>query len=301
MLLLYGFDIGGTKIAFSVYDHALNCLFATQVATPSDYASFLSVICEMVTHADQSFACTGMIGIGLPGAINVQNDRIYCANVSALNGQRLIADMSILFGRDIKLENDANCFLLSECTGGAGEGCATVLGITLGTGVGGAIFVNGALHYGKNAFAGEIGHYPIPATLLLKYPDLPRFRCGCGRQMCLETYISGTGLSNLYQYYAQQFLSSPEILNKQQMGERIASKVVDIYLEILAAGLATSILVVDPDALVFGGGLSNLNALSEQLIKRLPKYLLNNTSLPKISKATFGATGGVRGAAILNL
>jgi N-acetylglucosamine kinase len=280
--VLYGFDIGGTKIAFAVYDQLLNCYWETKIATPVDYDALLTAICFLVEEADQRFCCTGAIGIGFPGAVNGEEDGIYCANVAALQGQNLSADLFALLARGIKLENDANCFLLSECYAGAAHKCATALGVTLGTGVGGAVFVNGALHQGYNAFAGEIGHYPIPATLLLKYPDLPQFRCGCGRQMCLETYISGTGLANLYHYYAQQALSSPQVIMRYQAGEAIACKVVEIYFDILA------------------GGLSEFAVLNDELIKRLPDYLLQGVCLPEISKAKFGATGGVRGAALLN-
>ena len=300
MVLLYGFDVGGTKIAFSVYDQNLNCLFAEQVATPRDYRSFVAVISEMVKQADHKFACRGSIGIGFPGAINPNDNRLNCVNVAAIKGQQLGDDLARLLDREVILENDANCFLLSECYGGSADGCSTVLGVTLGTGVGGAVFVNGAIHSGYNSFAGEIGHYPLPATMLLKYPDLPRLTCGCGRQICLETYISGTGLANLYKHYAKTPLKGPEIVDKYYAGDKAATKVIAIYLDLLAAGLATAILVIDPDALVFGGGLSSFDLLPQALAKRLPEHLLKHVNLPKICSAKFGATGGVRGAALLN-
>ncbi len=298
--MLYGFDVGGTKIAFSVYDQDLNCLFEDQRPTPDDYDSFLEIVCTMVKNADQQFDCRGAIGMGFPGAVNQQAQTVYCANVPAVKGRNLCADLSALVDRPVKLENDANCFLLSECRGGSADGCSTVLGITLGTGVGGAIFVNGAIHSGFNSFAGEVGHYPLPATLFLKHPDLPNITCGCGRQMCLETYMSGTGLGNLYQHYAKEALQGPEIIKKYRAGDKLACKVVDIYFDILAAGLGTAILVLDPDAIVFGGGLSNFEVLLEELPKRLPGHLLPKVLLPKITSAKFGGTGGVRGAAILN-
>ncbi|MFT6987293.1 MAG: N-acetylglucosamine kinase [Psychromonas sp.] len=311
--MLYGFDVGGTKIAFAVFDQNLNCLFSEQRPTPSDYASFMTLIGALVQQADSQFSCIGSVGIGFPGTLNPQDHSVNCANVAAIKGQQLGADLSALLGRKVVLENDANCFLLSECYGGSADNCATVLAVTLGTGVGGAIFVNGAIQSGFNALAGEIGHYPLPATMLLKYPDLPKLTCGCGRQLCLESYISGTGLSNLYLHYSQNnasqnnaqnhpktALQGPQIIEKYRAADKTAMQVVDLYLDLLAAGLATAILVLDPDALILGGGLSNLELLPQALEKRLPEHLLKQVSLPKIRRATFGATGGVRGAALLN-
>ncbi len=298
--MLYGFDVGGTKIAFSVYDQALNCRLTEQITTPGDYPGFITAVTDLVRRADHRFACKGAVGIGFPGATCGKEERVNCANVAAIKGQTLAADLSALLQREIKLENDANCFLLSECYGGSADNCTAALAVTLGTGVGGALFVNGAIHRGLNCFAGEIGHYPIAATMLVKYPDLPLFDCGCGRKMCLETYCSGTGLSNLYRYYGGDNATGPEIINKYQSGDKLASRVLDIYLDLLSAGLATAILVLDPEVIVLGGGVSKLPSLTEQLITRLPEHLLKNVSLPQINNAMFGATGGVRGAALLN-
>jgi len=299
-MMLYGFDIGGTKIAFAVYDNALNCLLSKQISTPTEYATFISAICLLVNEADAMFACNGQVGIGFPGAINQKEMTLNCANVVAIKGQRLGEDLALALQRDIQLENDANCFLLSECFGGSADGCTTVLGVTLGTGVGGAIFANGAIVSGNNAFAGEIGHYPLPATVLIKYPELPNLTCECGRQMCLESYVSGTGLSNLYQHYAQQRLTGPEIIELSEQGDKTAQHVLSVYFDILAAGLGTAMLVLDADAIVFGGGVSRLEMLLTSLGERLPEHLLNNVQLPLLVNATCGAEGGVRGAALLN-
>lgn len=298
--MLYGIDIGGTKIAFAAFDQELNCLLSKQIATPTDYNDFITAIAAMVNQADSKLNCQGQVGIGFPGAINPDGQTLNCANVHALKEQPFMDDLGTLLQRELKLENDANCFLLSECFGGSADGCATVLGVTLGTGVGGAIFANGGIIHGQNAFAGEIGHYPLPATVLKKHPDLPDLSCDCGRLMCLETYVSGTGLSNLYQHYAQERLTAPAIVEKYQANDKTAIKVFDIYFDILAAGLGTAMLVLDAHAIVFGGGLSKLEMLIDALIKRLPEHLLNNVSLPRMLSAEYGAEGGVRGAALLN-
>jgi N-acetylglucosamine kinase len=298
--MLYGFDVGGTKIAFAVYDQNLNCLFEHQIPTPIDYSSFITFICDIVYQADDKYSVKGEIGLGLPGTINSEGILTNCANIPVISGRPLINDLSVALARQINFDNDANCFLLSECFGGSTDSCATVLGVTLGTGVGGAIFVNGRILKGKNASAGEIGHYPLPATILKKYPELPDLTCGCGRHMCLETYVSGMGLANLYKHYVNEEIQSPAVLNLFRTGDKMAKKVVDVYFNILAAGLATAILVLDADAIVFGGGLSKFEILLEELVKRLPEHLLDGAQLPLLVTAKFGAEGGVRGAALLN-
>lgn len=298
--MLYGFDVGGTKVAFCVYDQALNCLFEDQVSTPQDYDSFITCVVNMVRQADTQFNCKGKVGLGFPGAMSQDGLTLNCANVPALKGRPLFKDLSTVLDRGIKLENDANCFLLSEYFGGSADGCDTVLGVTLGTGVGGAICIKGKILTGKNSFAGEIGHYPIPATVLKKYPDLPDLTCGCGRQMCLETYVSGTGLGNLYKHYAKSPLKGPAILDKFRSGDEVAIKVIAIYFDILAAGIGTVMQVLDADAIVFGGGLSKFEILIDEFSKRLPDHILSDVKLPIIAKAKFGGEGGVRGAALLN-
>jgi len=298
--MLYGFDIGGTKIAFAVYDQGLNCLFSKTIKTPTHYSVLIRMIGEMVLQADAQFACQGTVGIGFPGAINEHDLTLDCANVEALKGQTLGQDLTAYLQREVKLENDANCFLLSECLSGSAEGCATVLGVTLGTGVGGAIFANGAIIKGQNGLAGEIGHYPIPATLLQKYPDLPIFTCACGRQMCLENYASGTGLSHLYLHYAGKRLTGTDIVQGCHEGDKTAQYVMELYVDILAAGLGTAMLVLDAKAIVFGGGLSQITQLIEALSQRLPEHLLKGVTLPRLTLASFGPEGGVRGAALLH-
>ena len=299
--MLYGFDLGGTKIEFSVYDQQLNLLSNQRVATPAnDYDAFLTIFADMVKQADHEFGCRGMVGIGFPGAINSADDTLICANLPGMNGKPLRHDLEKLIDRRVALQNDANCFLISECYGGAADGCKNVLGVTLGTGVGGALFINGDVVTGLNFFAGEIGHYCIPATMTEKYPDLPLFISGLGHAGSFETYASGTGLGNIYSHFAKHPAKGPEILELYRSGDAVAVKAVDIYLEVLAAGLSTSIMVLDPEAIVFGGGLAAFEDIYPELEKRLPAKLIPNVRLPKLCQAQFGGAGGVRGAALLN-
>ena len=296
--MFYGFDIGGTKIAFSVYDKELISLYKTEIATPSHYDILLRTIITMVNDADRLYEKKGDVGIGFPGSM--KNNLMFCSNMPALQGKPLVSDLTNALARSILVENDANCFLLSECYGGASNGCQTALGVTLGTGVGGAVFVNNSMLHGLNNNAGEIGHYPIPATMLVKYPDLPLFNCACGHSLCFERYVSGTGLENLYNHYADKSLSGREILASYQNGDVIACQVVEIFLDILASGIAISVLVLDPEVIVFGGGLSSFPNLVNEITIRLPEHLLPNAKLPKIATPKFGGDGGVRGAALLN-
>lgn len=305
--MYYGFDIGGTKIAFAAYDRALNLCHEERMLTPgTDYDGLLQLICSRVEQADARFGASpagakNPVGIGFPGILNRHDGSIVAANLPAIHGRHLGADLAALLGRTVRVDNDANCFLWSEVQEGAATGAQSALGVTLGTGIGGAVYLAGQLVQGRNWLAGEIGHYPLPATMLLAYPDLPHPRCGCGRLACFETYASGSGLARLYHHFHGEQLSGQHIVARYEAREPAALAVIDRWLEILAAGLATAITVLDPEVVVLGGGLSGLPALYEQLPQRLPGHLLPGVALPAIRQARFGGNGGVRGAALLNV
>lgn len=300
--MYYGFDIGGTKIAFAVYDDALTLCHEERVSTPgNDYPALQQLVRERVEAADARFGVKGAVGIGFPGILNRLDGSIVAANLPAIHGRHLGADLAELLGRPVKVDNDANCFLWSEVHQGAADGAGSALGVTIGTGIGSAVYLAGKLIQGRNWLAGEIGHYPLPATILMKYPDLPRPRCGCGRLVCFETYASGTGLERLYHHVHGERMSGHQIVARADAREAAALSTIDCWLEIIAAGLATAISVIDPDVVVLGGGLSALPALYEELPKRLPGHLLPGVALPAIREARFGGAGGVRGAALLNL
>lgn len=300
--MYYGFDIGGTKIAFAVYDGGLNLCHEERMSTPGDdYPGLQQLIRSRVLEADARFGTQGAVGIGFPGILNRDDKSIVAANLPAIHGRHLGADLAELLGRPVKVDNDANCFLWSEVHQGAAAGAQSALGVTIGTGIGGAVYLAGQLIQGRNWLAGEIGHYPLPATILMKYPDLPRPRCGCGRLVCFETYASGTGLERLYHHFHGERASGHQIVARYEAREASALAAIDCWLEILAAGIATAISVLDPEVVVLGGGLSSLPALYEQLPSRLPGHLLPGVALPAIRQARFGGAGGVRGAALLNL
>ena len=300
--MYYGFDIGGTKIAFAVYDGGLNLCHEERMSTPGDdYQGLQQLILARTLEADARFGTRGAVGIGFPGILNRHDRSIVAANLPAIHGRHLGADLATLLGRTVSVDNDANCFLWSEVQQGAAAGVESALGVTIGTGIGGAVYLVGRLIQGRNWLAGEIGHYPLPATILMKYPDLPRPRCGCGRLVCFETYASGTGLERLYHHFHGERASGHQIVARADAREPSALAAIDCWLEIMAAGLATAISVIDPEVVVLGGGLSGLPALYEQLPQRLPGHLLPGVALPAIRQARFGGAGGVRGAALLNL
>lgn len=300
--MYYGFDIGGTKIAFAVYDGGLNLCHEERVSTPGDdYQGLQQLIRSRVLEADARFGTKGAVGIGFPGILNRQDRSIVAANLPAIHGRHLGADLAALLDRTVSVDNDANCFLWSEVQQGAAADAESALGVTIGTGIGGAVYLADKLIQGRNWLAGEIGHYPLPATMLLTYPDLPRPRCGCGRPVCFETYASGTGLERLYLHFHGEPASGHQIVARYEAGEASALATLDCWLEILAAGLATAISVIDPEVVVLGGGLSGLPALYKELPRRLPAHLLPGVALPAIRQARFGGAGGVRGAALLNL
>lgn len=307
--MFYGFDIGGTKIEFAVYDENLQCVLTHQVPTPKDeYAELLAVICDLALSADSQFKCKGVIGIGYPGFFDKVKKEIVAPNLASLHGRNLQQDLALRIDRIIKFQNDANCFALSECYEGGAHEAEVALAITLGTGLGGAVCINKQVIEGRNSSAGEFGHMSIPGIMLQRYPELPLTYCGCGRQSCLETYSSGTGLALLYSLYDELMndkrngtsLSGHEIISAYEADDEIAIKAVTVYFDILAAGLANLIMVLDPDVIVFGGGLSRFNDIYKALPERLSNYVFDNMNLPKLVKAKFGAEGGVRGAALLN-
>ncbi|WMC09353.1 ROK family protein [Oceanimonas pelagia] len=297
--MLYGVDIGGTKIAFGVFDEHYHCLEASQHATPAhDYAAFLELVTGLVRSADQRLGGQGRVGVGFPGVLNA-DQRILAPNVPAIHGRDLLGDLRRRLKRPLHGDNDANCFLLSEYHGGAVAGSRLALGLTLGTGVGGALIHDGRLVNSRRGGSGEFGHGAIGAGLLTRYPDLPLFDCGCGRSACLEAYVSGTGLARLYRHCGGPERDGKAIVAAWQQGEAEAGRCLELYVEVLAAGLGALMTQLDPDALVLGGSLGEAPWLYDRLAARLPAYLMQGITPAPVCSPVFGGAGGVRGAALL--
>jgi fructokinase len=230
----------------------------------------------------------GTVGIGIPGAESRATGLIKNANSTWLIGKPLREDLEAALGRPVRLENDANCFALSEATDGAAKGAAVVFGVILGTGVGGGIVVDGKVIRGANAIAGEWGHNPLPQP---GEEDLPFPLCYCGRAGCIETYLSGPALSNDHQRVSGERLSTEQaVLHEKTMAR---------YEERLARALASVINLLDPDVIVLGGGMSNVARLYTQVPGLWERHVFSDRVATRLVPPAHGDSSGVRGAAWL--
>ncbi|VDZ83686.1 N-acetyl-D-glucosamine kinase [Kluyvera intermedia] len=302
-MMHYGFDIGGSKIALGVFDTSRQLQWEKRIPTPKEsYDAFLEAVIGLVVEADERFQCRGTVGIGIPGMPETQGGLLYAANVPAASGKPLRADLSRLLDRNVRLDNDANCFAISEAWDDEFTQYPLVMGLILGTGVGGGIVQNGKSITGHSYITGEFGHIRLPVDALeVVGRDFPLTRCGCGQLGCIENYLSGRGFAWLYNHFYQQSLTSPEIVALWQQGDANALEHVERYLDLLAVCLGNILTIVDPDLVVLGGGLSNFSAIADGLAHRLPRHLLPVARPPRIERARHGDAGGMRGAAFLHL
>ena len=220
--MYYGFDIGGTKIALGVFDKDLKLQWETRVPTPREsYDEFLTAIAALVAQADERFGVKGSVGIGIPGMPETDDGTLYAANVPAASGKPLRADLSALLERDVRLDNDANCFALSEARDDEFRRFPLVMGLILGTGVGGGIVINGKPITGRSYITGGFGHIRLPVDALeVVGRDFPLTRCGCGQHGCIENYLSGRGFAWLYEHFYHQKLEAPHIITLWEQGMR---------------------------------------------------------------------------------
>jgi fructokinase len=279
-----GIDLGGTKIEAIALDGAREVL-RRRVATPrGDYEATISTVSSLVREIG-----AGTVGVGIPGALSCVSGLVKNANSTWLIGRPLKQDLEKAIGREVRLENDANCFALSEATDGAGAGAEVVFGVILGTGVGGGIVVHGKLLTGPNAIAGEWGHNPLPAPAP---EDLPLPACYCGRPGCIEAYLSGPGLAADHLKLTGESLSAEEIAARR--GEALGR-----YEERLARALASVINVLDPDVIVLGGGMSNVERLYTEVPRLWSKHVFSDHVATRLVRNAHGDSSGVRGAAWL--
>jgi N-acetylglucosamine kinase len=295
----YGFDIGGTKIEMAAYDEQLNQLLCQRVSTPTgDYRTFLSCIANLVDQADRSLQTHGSIGIGLPGITDPRSRKQLAVNVPCLTGHCLADDLAVELARPVEIENDCRCFALSEASTPQTEQLAVVFGAIIGTGAGGGLVMNKRLYKGRNGLAGEWGHTPISAQLAQRY-DLPLFVCNCGLTGCFERYVSGSGLLALSQHFGHDAANVPALIASYRQGDALAQHLMAIYVDILASALANLQLLLDVDAFVLGGGLSNIRELYTLLPSAMSHWLLPGTEPAWIYPPVHGDSSGVRGAALL--
>jgi fructokinase len=279
-----GIDLGGTKIEAIALDASGREVFRKRVPSPrGDYAATIQTVKQLVDDAGE-----GTVGIGMPGALSKVDGLVKNANSTWLNGKPLKQDLEKALGREVRLENDANCFALSEATDGAGKGASVVFGVILGTGVGGGIVVQGKLLRGINAIAGEWGHNPLPAP---RPEDLPQPDCYCGRKGCIETYLSGPGLASDYERTTGKRVGAEEaVLHAETTGR---------YVERLARALAGVINVLDPDVIVLGGGMSKVARLYTEVPRLWTRHVFSDQVATRLAPPVHGDSSGVRGAAWL--
>jgi len=284
-LLRIGVDIGGTKIEALALDAAGREVFRKRIPTPrGDYEATVAAVVSLVAEAG-----AGTVGVGIPGALSRATGRVKNANSTWLIGRSLKEDLERALKREIRLENDANCFALSEAVDGAGQGARVVFGAILGTGVGGGIVVDGRVLTGPNAIAGEWGHNPLP---LPSEADLPLPPCYCGRLGCIETYLSGPGLARDHQQITGARLTPEEIV-------ALGGESLRRYEERLARALATVINLLDPDVIVLGGGMSNVERLYGELPRLWGPHVFSERVTTRLARHAHGDSSGVRGAAWL--
>lgn len=303
-MIHYGLDIGGTKIELAVFNDKLEKLHSERVPTPqSSYEDWLQAVENLVKNADAKFATQGTVGIGVPGFVNRDTGLAEITNIRVADGKPIIRDLTARLGREVRIENDANCFALSEAWDCENQQYATVLGLIIGTGFGGGLVFNGKVHSGQIGMAGEVGHMQLNyhALQILGWDKAPIYECGCGNKACLDTYISGRGFELLYRDLVGEALSAKAIIEKFTLSEPKTVAFVEKYIQLMAASISNLITALDPDMIVFGGGLSNFEHIYDALPKALPPYLMRSAKAPVIKKAIYGDAGGTRGAAALFL
>ena len=292
-----GVDLGGTKIEAIALDDAGAVLCRHRIATPAgDYGGTLGAIAELVFAVEREVKATGSVGIATPGSLSLRTGLIRNSNSTALNGRPLDQDLSRILKRQVRIENDANCFALSEAIDGAAKDAESVFGVILGTGVGGGLIVRKRVVVGRNRIAGEWGHNPMPWP---EPDESPGQRCYCGQSGCIETFISGPAIAKQFLSATSRNLSAQEIARAAEAGDEQARIVIEKFEERLARGLAHVVNIFDPDAIVLGGGLSNIERLYRTLPRLIPIHVFSDQFDTPIVPPVHGDSSGVRGAAWL--
>ena len=296
-MLRLGIDLGGSKIEIAAFDEAGREVLRRRVSTPQgDYKATVYTVATLVETAEHQLHAQGTVGIGMPGAESRVSGLIKNANSTCLIGQPLRRDLQTLLQREVRLANDANCFALSEAVDGAAAGAEVVFGVIVGTGCGAGVVVRGQVLTGANAIAGEWGHNPLP------WPadhERPGPDCYCGKQGCLETWLSGPGLARDFLAARGKSLPAQAIAAGAQEGDADCQSAMERYEDRLARGLAQVINLLDPDVIVLGGGLSNIERLYENVPRLWKRYVFSDHVATRLVAPVHGDSSGVRGAAWL--
>ena len=297
-MIRIGVDFGGTKIEAAALDAEGRFQARVRAASPGSYEASLESVRDLIAEAERQAGVqsTGegraSVGLGIPGSPSPAHGLIRNANTTHLNGKPLQVDLERVLGRPVRVANDANCMALSEATDGAGAGFHVVFGVIIGTGCGSGVTVGRQVLAGANGIAGEWGHTPLP---WLRPDELPGPGCFCGRLNCLENWISGPGFVRAH----GTGQTAQEIVAAAQACDPKATASLDDYIDRLARGLAVIADILDPDVIVLGGGMSNVEALYARLPAAIASYTFSDVFTTPVRKAAHGDSSGVRGAAWL--
>jgi len=292
-----GIDLGGTKIEGIALADDGKELSRHRIPTPrDDYPGTLQAIHDVVAYLEQQTNRSGSVGMGIPGAISPATGLVKNANSTWLIGEPLEKDLEQKLARPVRISNDANCFTVSEATDGAAKDASVVFGVIVGTGTGGGICINQQVVTGANAISGEWGHNPLPWPRDNERPGLP---CFCGQNGCIETFLSGTGLTKHFVAAGGKAKRAQDIITQLEAGEPLAGKIMADYEDRMARALASVINVIDPNVIVLGGGLSNVSRLYQNVPKLWTNYIFSDQVATRLVAPQHGDSSGVRGAAWL--
>ena len=293
-----GIDLGGTKIEIMAINDDDEVLVNRRVPTPRhDYSKTLDAIAQLVLETEQEIGQQASIGIGMPGSLSKKTGLIKNANSTWLNEKAFDKDLEQRLQRNIRIANDANCLVWSETVNGAAKAYDNVFGVILGSGVGGGLVIHNQLVAGINGIAGEWGHNPLPWKTEQDV-DLP---CYCGKSGCIETYLSGIGFAQHFhkQYPEHSNRRSEDIIQAYRSGETAATEAFNLYINQLARALACVVNIIDPDIIVLGGGMSNIQEMYAPLKQQIPDYVFSDYIDIDVVPAQYGDSSGIRGAAWL--
>lgn len=292
-----GVDLGGTKIEAVALAADGTVLVRHRIPTPrGDYDATLEAVVGLVRTVERETRQRGTVGVGIPGIVSPATGLVKNANSVWLIGRPLDADLAARLGRPVRIENDANCFALSEALDGAGRGAAVVFGVIVGTGTGGGIVVGGRIWRGRHRIAGEWGHNPLPWPEDDERPGPP---CYCGRSGCIETFLSGPGLARSYEAATGQCVEAVEVSRRAEAGDAAAVAALARYETRMARALASIINVLDPDVIVLGGGLADIGRLYDNVPRLWAPFVFSDRVDTPLVPARHGPSSGVRGAARL--
>jgi len=293
----YGIDLGGTKTEIIALQDDGREVYRKRVDTNrASYDAVVQMIAALVREADSALGAKGSIGIGIPGTLSRKTGLIKNANTTVLIGHALDQDLVRMLQRPVRIMNDANCLALSEAADGAGAGHAIVFAAILGTGCGSGIAVNGRPWEGVNLVAGEWGHNPLP---WMTREEFPGPTCWCGKNGCIETWISGTGFADDFCRAGGAYIPAPKIIDLMRAGDPAARGAFDRYVHRLARALAHVINMLDPDVIILAGGMSNVNELYDAVPPLLPEFVFGRECTTPLLRNRHGDSSGVRGAAWL--